>query len=149
MMRMSTLSPATPRALRSKLIAALLALLLGPLGAHAWYMRRRYAWLVTTYAAVCGIVAALQPVWWDNPAFFLLFIPAIDGFIEAAVFSLMADEKFDARYNAGTPANRTGWPHVLTALATVLIGGAASMFMLAMVVIHVYHALGWLDGLTY
>ncbi|MBJ7264460.1 MAG: hypothetical protein JHC61_12410 [Burkholderiaceae bacterium] len=145
-MSMSPISPKTPR---SKLIAALLALSLGTVGAHAWYLRRSHAWAITLYAVVCAGLAALQPVWWDNPAFFLLFIPAIDGFVEAAVFSLLGDEKFDARYNVGRPTNRTGWPHVLTALATVLIGGAASMFMLAMVVVYVYHALGWLDGLSY
>ena len=114
MTRMST-PPISFKPPRSKLIAALLALGLGAVGAHAWYLRRSHAWLITLYAVVCGGLAASEPVWWDNPAFFLLFIPAIDGFVEAAVFSLLADEKFDARYNAGRPANRTGCPRAVPA----------------------------------
>ena len=141
--------PIVAPALRSKLIVALLALCLGTVGAHAWYLRRRHAPIMTLYALVAGAVAVMQPSWWDNPAFFLLFIPAIDGFIEAAVFSLMADATFDRHYNAGLAVSQTGWSHVTVALATVLIGGAASMFMVAMVVVYVYQAIGWLDGLTY
>ena len=145
---MPNASPA-PRRAASKLIAAMLALCLGTVGAHAWYLGRRHAWLITLYALVCAAIAAVQPSWWDNPAFFLLFVPAIDGFIEAAVFSLMADTAFDRRHNAGRATNRTGWPHVLVALVTVLVGGVASMFMVAMVVVHVYEAMGWIEGLSY
>lgn len=146
---MSIFPPIIAPALRSKLIVALLALCLGTVGAHAWYLQQRHAPIMTLYALVAGAVAAVQPSWWDNPAFFLLFIPAIDGFIEAAVFSLMADATFDRRYNAGRAVSQTGWPHVMVALVTTLIGGAASMFMLAMVVVYVYQVMGWLNGMTY
>lgn len=140
--------PMMPR--RSKTILALLALFLGVLGAHWWYLRRPYAWLVSAMAVACALAALQFPVWFDNPVFFLLFIPMIDGFIEAAVFALMPDEKFDRRYNPQHPGTtRTSVRHVLIALASVLIGGVVGMFGLAMLVVHVYERMGWLDGLTY
>ena len=140
--------PVMPR--RSKAVLALLALFLGVLGAHWLYLRRPYAWLVTAMSVACGLAAASFPVWFDNPVFFLLFIPMIDGFIEAAVFALMPDEKFDRRYNPQYPGTtRTGVRHVLIALASVLIGGIVGMFGLAMLVVHVYERMGWLDGFVY
>jgi len=131
---------------RSKVVAALLALSFGVLGAHAWYLRRPYAWIITVAALCCMVLASRYPVWFENPAFFLLLIPAVDGFIRAAVYSLMADEKFDRLYNPDGPrANKTGVAPVLVAIATVLWGAAVTMFGLAMVVMYVWDAMGWLD----
>ena len=132
---------------RSKVKVGLLASLLGWAGAHWWYLGRRRAWLVTAYAAVMVTLSGRAAIWWENPAFFLLFIPATDGFIEAVVLCLMSDARFDARYNPGlvreTPS---GWGPVLVALFTVLIGAVTLMFGLAMIVIYVWTQLGWLDG---
>ncbi|MDQ6215474.1 hypothetical protein NMF62_20550, partial [Achromobacter insolitus] len=90
------------------------------------------------------------PVWYDNPAFFLLFIPMIDGFIESAVFSLMPDEKFDRLYNAGLGRpTRTGWGPVLVAILACLVGAIVSMFAIAMVVVYTWIAMGWLDGYVF
>ncbi|KNE27354.1 TM2 domain-containing protein [Achromobacter spanius] len=144
-----SLSAAPARRPRGKVAVGLLACLFGWLGAHWWYLGRRYAWAVTLLAAVSLFCAfRYYPVWYDNPAFFLLFIPMIDGFIESAVFSLMSDEKFDRRYNAahGRPTS-TGWGPVLVALLACLVGSVVSMFAIAMVVVYVWVAMGWLDGL--
>lgn len=139
-----------PRAPRSKVVAGLLACLLGVVGAQGWYLGRRHAWIVTLYAAPCLAGTRAFDSWWDNPAFFLLFIPMIAGFIEAAVYSLMADQKFDQRYNPGLgPVSRTGWPAVLVALLSCLAGGIVSMLAVAMVVVYVWTALGWLDGYVF
>lgn len=136
-----------PRSPRSKVTAGLLACLLGVVGAQGWYLGRRHAWVVSAYALLCLAGTAFFPSWWDNPAFFLLFIPMIAGFIEAAVYCLMADEKFDRRYNAGLGTiSRTGWPAVLIALFSCLAGGIVSMLAVAMVVVYVWTAMGWLDG---
>jgi hypothetical protein len=43
------------------------------------HLQQRHAPIMTLYALVAGAVAAVQPSWWDNPAFFLLFIPYIHG----------------------------------------------------------------------
>jgi uncharacterized membrane protein (DUF485 family) len=41
----------------------------------------------------------------------------------------------------------SGWGPVLVASFTLLIGTVAFMFGIAMIVIYVWTALGWLDGL--
>jgi len=132
---------------RNKTMAALLAALLGTFSAHSWYLRRPWAWLATLGAALLTLKAALAPVWWDNPAFFLLVVPATAGFIESLIFSLKSDEWFDTRYNPhSTHRTRTGWAPVLIAIFSTIAGSSLLLFVLALTVLHVYKALGWLDG---
>jgi TM2 domain-containing membrane protein YozV len=134
---------------RSKVTVGLLAALLGCVGAHWWYLRRPYAWLVTAISLGLMVASAFAEVWWENPAFFLLFIPTFIGFIEAVVWCLMSDERFDARFNPGLKRSQpSGWGAVLVASFTLLIGTVLTMFGIAMVVIYVWTALGWLDGLN-
>jgi hypothetical protein len=134
---------------RHKVTVGLLAALLGVFGAHWWYLRRPYAWLVTTYSVVLLVISAFADVWWENPAFFLLYIPILNGFIEAIVWCLMSDARFDARFNPGFKRERpSGWGAILVASFTLLIGTVAFMFGIAMIVIYVWSALGWLDGLN-
>jgi len=135
---------------RNKVVLGLLACFLGWLGAHWWYLGRRYAWLVTLAACACLAAATQFPVWYDNPAFFLVFIPMIDGFIEGVVFSLMPDEKFDRLYNpARGRVTHTGVGPVLVAIVGTLVGAIAGMFAIAMVVVYTWTALGWLDGYVF
>lgn len=134
---------------RHKVTVGLLAALLGVFGAHWWYLRRPYAWLVTTYSMVLLVISAFADVWWENPAFFLLYIPILNGFIEAIIWCLMSDARFDARFNPGLKRERpSGWGAILVASFTLLIGTVAFMFGIAMIVIYVWTALGWLDGLN-
>nr|WP_026068214.1 NINE protein [Pusillimonas noertemannii] len=132
---------------RSKVIVALLAAVLGVFGAHWWYLGRPRAWMVTLASCVLIVLAQFYPVWWDNPPFLLLIVPVTAGFIEALVFSLKPDAWFDARYNAGSgKTTRTGWGPVLIAIFTTLLGSSVMLFGIALIVMHVYKALGWLDG---
>lgn len=134
---------------RHKVTVGLLAALLGVVGAHWWYLKRPYAWLVTTYSVVLMVLSAFAEVWWENPAFFLLFIPILNGFIEAIVWCLMSDTRFDARFNPGLKRERpSGWGAILVAAFTLLIGTVAFMFGIAMIVIYIWSALGWLEGLN-
>lgn len=137
----------TPVRHRSKVTAAWLACLLGVVGAHWWYMGRRGAWMVTTFSVLMLALSRFYPVWWDNPAFLILIVPITDGFIEALVFALKPDEAFDAKYNAGSgTVTRTGWNAVIAAIITTFLGGTVLMFGIALIVVHVYTAMGWLDG---
>ncbi|CAM5295974.1 hypothetical protein [Eoetvoesiella caeni] len=133
----------------SKLTVSLLAAVFGVVGAHWWYLGRRWAWAATAVPCLLIVLVQFYPVWWDNPPFLLLIIPATAGFIEALVFALKPDEKFDARYN---PKSRrqtvTGWGPVLVAIGVTLFGSGILVFGIAMIVMHVYVALGWLDGLV-
>lgn len=136
----------TPVAHRNKVVVAWLASLFGLFSLHWWYLRRRHAWLMTTFSVVMLVLAQFYPVWWDNPPFLLLLLPVTAGIIEALVFALTPDEKFDARYNPDSPAQtKTGWDAVIAAIVTTFLGGTVVVFGIAMVVMHVYKALGWLD----
>ncbi len=140
----------TPAHHRSKVAAAWLACLLGVFGAHWWYMGRRGAWAVTAFSVAMLVLSQFYPVWWDNPAFLALIIPISDGFIEALVFALKPDDAFDAKYNRSSgKTTRTGWNAVIVAILTTFFGGTIFVFGIALIVMHIYTAMGWLDGYTY
>lgn len=133
----------------SKLTVSLLAAVFGVVGAHWWYLGRRWAWAATAVPCLLIVLVQFYPVWWDNPPFLLLIIPATAGFIEALVFALKPDEKFDTRYNPKSGRQTaTGWGPVLVAIGVTLFGSGILVFGIAMIVMHVYVALGWLDGLV-
>jgi len=132
---------------RSKVIVSLLAAVLGAFGAHWWYLNRRGAALLTVVGVALAIWASTFPVWWDNIPFFVLTIPAIAGYVEALVFCLKPDAWFDARYNAGSgQVTQTRWAPVIIAIVTTVVGSVIAMFVLAVIVVHFYVAMGWLDG---
>lgn len=136
-----------PEAHRNKVVVAWLASLLGIFSVHWWYLGRPYAWLMTTFSVVMLWLAQFYPVWWDNPPFLLLLLPISAGIIESLVFALTPDEKFDARYNPGSDhKTKTGWDAVIAAIVTTFLGGTVIVFGIAMVVMHLYTAMGWLDG---
>ena len=142
-----TAQPAGNHTFKNKVTVGLLAALFGCLGAHWWYLRRPYAWMVTATGLILIVASSLAEVWWENPAFFLLFIPILDGLIEAIVLCLMSDLRFDARYNPGlVRAHPSGWGPILVAIFTLLIGTVALMIGIAVIVLYVWTALGWLDG---
>ncbi|NYT85347.1 NINE protein [Pollutimonas harenae] len=147
-MTQSTL--AVPVRHRSKTAAAWLAFLLGVFGVHAWYVGRTWAWLWTSFTVLMLVLVQFYPVWWDNPPFLVLIVPCGAGFIEALIFALKPDEWFDKKYNTGSGrTTRTGWGPVIAAIATTFVGGTVLMFGLALIVMHVYTAMGWLDGYVY
>lgn len=133
----------------SKVRVSLLAAVLGMFGAHWWYLGRRWAWAATAVPCLLIVLLQFYPVWWDNPPFLLLIIPATAGFIEALIFALKPDEKFDARYNPKSGRQTvTGWGPVLVAIGVTLFGSTILIFGIALIVMHVYTAMGWLDGLV-
>jgi hypothetical protein len=145
--RTDNISASNQSAFRNKVTLGLLAAVLGCIGAHWWYLKRPYAWLVTILSVALIIIASQQTRWFENPAFFLLFIPTLDGFVEALVWCLMSDDRFDAKLNPGlTREHPSRWGPVLIAVFTLLIGTVLLMFGIAMVVIYVWDLLGWLEG---
>ncbi|MEO8938089.1 MAG: NINE protein [Burkholderiaceae bacterium] len=100
---------------RNKTIATLLAALGGTFGLHRFYLvgpRRLLPWL---YVAFCWTM-----------------IPTFVGFIEALRFALTPDERWDARWNAGSGrTSDSGWLVILLAILTMTGGMTLLMTVLS------------------
>lgn len=129
---------------RHKALAALLASACGALGAHRLYLGQPRWWL--PLAVTLATLPLLWGVrnWYQSPAFFVLMVPVVAGFIEALVLALMPDERFDARFNPTLERrNTSGWNAVLVAIGTLLVGTTTLMITLVLLFqTYFEHALG-------
>lgn len=120
-------------AFRRKSLAALLAFLFGAVGAHRIYLGQPRWWLPLSVTALMLPLLVGVRNWYQSPAFFVLAIPVIAGFIEALVLALMPDEKFDGRFNAETERrNDSGWDAVLVAIATLMVGATVTITVIVL-----------------
>lgn len=111
---------------KNKTAATFLAAILGGIGAHRFYLRGgvdKLALLHLCSVALAGMVFGLAP---QADSFFKLLpilLSYIVGFVEALVIGLLSDEKFDARYNAGSGRQSDShWPLAVLLVTTMLIG---------------------------
>ncbi|MGD9945466.1 MAG: hypothetical protein AB7L76_14280 [Burkholderiaceae bacterium] len=127
----ATSSPATAPH-RSRPLAGALALFVGATGAHRLYLGARYWWIYPLFALPALGIALSSPQWFRSPAFFVTAIVMLVTMLEAIIFGLTPDEKWDARYNPASgqrSANR--WPPVLIAIAALALGATLMMTVLA------------------
>lgn len=122
-----------PAPFRHKALSALLSFLLGALGLHRLYLGLPRWWLpLAVTAATVPLLIGVRN-WYQSPAFFVLMIPVVAGFIHALVLALMPDEKFDARFNAGSARkNKSGWDAVLVAIITLMVGATVLMLSITL-----------------
>ena len=111
---------------KNKTFATLLAVVLGALGAHRFYLRGsvdRLGLVHLTALPIAGLVAGLAP---QTDWFFKilpLLLSAVVGFVEALVLGVMADEKFDAAYNPQSgKQSHSQWYLALLLVMTMLLG---------------------------
>ncbi|MGZ8272830.1 MAG: hypothetical protein ACXWUM_02865 [Burkholderiaceae bacterium] len=135
------MAPAMPR-FRHKARAALLAAVAGGLGLNRVYLGQGLWWLPL------GITVGALPLligvrnWYQTPAFFVVMVPVVAGFLQALVLALMPDEKFDARFNRGTERrNHSGWDAVLVAVASLAVGAIVTMATIALLFQTYYESL--------
>ena len=124
---------------KSKTVTTWLALLLGSLGAHRFYLygrRDRLAWLhpVPTLLGLAGAVR-MQNLGQDDHVAWLL-IPVLGlmlsiSMMAAIVYGLTPDERWAERHNPGQPVRPTGWGPVLGVVTALLVGGTVLMGTLA------------------
>ncbi|MFL6676458.1 MAG: NINE protein [Massilia sp.] len=111
---------------KNKTLATLLALALGGLGAHRFYLKGsvdRLGLLHLCSLPAAGLVYGLGHA--PNPFWVLLplLLSYIAGFIEALVLGLAPDEKWDAAYNAGSGrSSHSNWLIAVLLVATMLVG---------------------------
>lgn len=122
-----------PAPFRHKALSALLSFLLGALGLHRLYLGLPRWWLPLAVTATTVPLLIGVRNWYQSPAFFVLMIPVVAGFIHALVLALMPDEKFDARFNAGSARkNKSGWDAVLVAIITLMVGATVLMLSITL-----------------
>ena len=111
---------------KNKTFATFLALAVGALGAHRFYLRGSVDKLGLIHVAclpIAGLVYGLMP----HADWFYKLLPilvsAVAGFIEALVIGLMPDEKFDAAFNpASGKKSDTSWIVAVLLVATMMVG---------------------------
>lgn len=117
---------------RSRPLAGALALFLGATGAHRLYLGARYWWIYPLIALpALGIALNMAP-WFRSPAFFVAVIVVLVTMLEAIVFGLTPDAKWDERYNPRSGrASANRWAPVLIAIVALALGATLMMSVLA------------------
>ena len=102
---------------RNKTLATLLAAVGGTFGLHRFYLPGP-RWLPWLYVLTCWTL-----------------IPTFVGFVEALRFALTPDERWDARWNAGSERRSdSGWPVIALAVLTMVGSVTLLMTVLAFVI---------------
>ena len=120
---------------KNKTLATTLAFLLGGLGVHRFYLKGsvdRIGLLHVCSIPATGMVYGLGHA--PNPFYVLLplILSWIVGFIEALVTGVMPDERWDAKYNAGSGrTSRSRWPLALILVLTMLVGATVLIATIA------------------
>ncbi|MEQ1804179.1 MAG: hypothetical protein ABL900_02280 [Burkholderiaceae bacterium] len=124
---------------KSKTLATWIALLGGGLGLHRFYLhglRDPVGWLLPwpTLLGAYGVHRA-RTFGLDDPLSWLL-IPLLGlvlaaTMLNAIVIGLTRDDAWNARFNAGARAHRSGWFTVIGVVLALALGAAALMATLA------------------
>ncbi|RJG20593.1 NINE protein [Massilia cavernae] len=122
---------------KNKTIATFLAMLLGGFGVHRFYLRGsldRLGLLHLTSVPIAGMVYGLAP----EADWFFKALPIVTsycvGFIEALVIGLTPDEKFDAKFNAGSgQTSSSSWILAVLLVATMMFGAVTLIGTIARV----------------
>jgi hypothetical protein len=120
---------------KNKTVATTLAFLLGALGVHRFYLKSatdRLGLLHVCSIPIAGMVYGVGRG--PNPYYVLLpiIVSAIVGFIEALVIGLTPDDKWDARYNAGSGRqSESHWILALVLVLTMLVGATVVIAAIA------------------
>jgi hypothetical protein len=131
--------PGVGAAMKNKTIAAWLAFLGGPLGLHRFYLRGMgdlLGWLLPIPSALGLYGIERIRLFGLDDAWSWVLVPLL-GFtiagcaLTAIVYGLMTPEKWNARYNAGAPADaaqgRTQWLTIGAVVLALLFGSTVLM----------------------
>lgn len=111
---------------KNKSFATLLAAVTGGIGLHRFYLRGltdKWGWLHAFSLLGCAAVFSLWPK--ADPYFLLLplILSILVGVLEALVLGLMPDEKWDAKFNAGSGKQSSSrWPLAFVLVAALMFG---------------------------
>ena len=122
---------------KNKTLATFLASLLGGFGVHRFYLRGsvdRLGLMHVTSIPIAGMIYGLAP----EADWFFKALPIVIsyciGFIEALVIGLTPDEKFDAKFNAGSGKTTSStWILAVLLVATMMVGAVTLIGTIARV----------------
>lgn len=83
--------------MKNKIVAAVLALLLGVFGVHRFYLGQKVYGILMFISAMFSILLLTAP---RNPIPFII-VPAIIGLVDAVLFFVMPQKEFNKKYNSG------------------------------------------------
>ena len=118
---------------KNKTLATALALTLGTLGAHRFYLHGgvdRIGLLHVSSLPIAGLIFSNANGLNSFYALLPLLISGIAAFIEALVIGLTPDDKWDARFNAGSQSN-SNWILAILLVTTLLVGATVLIATLA------------------
>jgi TM2 domain-containing membrane protein YozV len=111
---------------KNKSFATFLAVILGGLGAHRFYLRGSLDKLGIVHLMALPIAAMVYALAPQADWFFKvlpLLLSSVVGFVEALVLGVTADEKFDAAYNPKSGRKSDSqWYLALMLVVTMLLG---------------------------
>ena len=124
---------------KSKTLATWLALLLGSLGAHRFYLYGWRDWIAWLHPvpALLGLAGAIRMsnLGQDDHAAWLLIpllgLMLVVGMGSAIVIGLTPDDKWAARHHPGQPVRHTSWGAVIGVVIALLLGGTVLMGAIA------------------
>lgn len=125
----------TTAAHKNKTFATLLALVLGGLGAHRFYLygyKDVWAWIHFFTLPLSLIISSLYPglPWLYTASLLLLSI--LSGFVEALVIGLKADALWDQRHNPDSGRQSdSNWPLALLLVLTLGVGAVVLIFAMS------------------
>lgn len=126
-------------AYKSKTLATWVALLVGSLGLHRFYLygfRDRLGWFywVPTFLGLHGIQRVQDHGLDDHLSWALiplLGLMVAQAMLAAILYGLTPDERWDARHNPGQPVHPTRWAPVLGVITALLVGAGVLMATIA------------------
>ena len=126
-------------AYKSKTLATWVALLVGSLGLHRFYLygfKDRLGWFywVPTFLGLHGIQRVQDHGLDDHLSWALIPLLGLmiaQAMLAAILYGLTPDERWDARHNPGQPVHPTRWAPVLGVITALLVGAGVLMATIA------------------
>lgn len=127
-----------PTTHKNKTFATFLAVILGSVGGHRFYLRGSLDKLGLAHVMSLPIAAMVYGLAPQADVFYKmlpLLVSAVAGFLEALVIGLTSDEKFDAAFNAGSgKQSDSHWILALLLVATMMGGAGVLIWTMARLV---------------
>ena len=121
---------------KNKTLATALALTLGGLGAHRFYLHGNVDRIGLLHACSLPVAGLVHSQTEGNMDAFFALLPLllsyIVAFIAALVIGLTPDEKWDARFNSGSGTrSRSNWVLAVLLIAALMIGATVLIATIA------------------